>query len=487
MITQFKRLFKHSFIYAIGSLAQGIVGFILIPLYTRYLSPASYGQLEIINTLILISTMILSLGFASALLKCHERDCKDEKEQKQLVGTAFVFIVPFASFVTILAWFFGKFLARVLLGSEDFLNLIHILLLINVFAVFLSLAFAVLRMKEKSIKFIIFSLTKFGLVLGLNIYFVAFLRLDIFGILLGNFISQVIITVPFIFTLIPYANFRFSKKLLRGLFAFGIPIIPASLAMWIMDLSDRYFLKFYSSMTEVGLYSLGYKIGFVVSILVVVPFQLAWPTVSFSVAKRFDTKKIYARTLTYLLFIGCFAALAISIFSKQIVEIMSAPEYLTAYKVVPLIAFSYVLYAAHFAIVPGLHLREKTKLYPLLVVIPAVLNLILNYIFIPKYGMMGAAWSTFVCFVFMALLTYLVSNYYYKIKYEWGRIIKLVLITSILLGLNYFYRNAWTCLVIGFNIASLFLFVGLLYIFRFFRKGELKRIRSLTKKDPERV
>lgn len=482
MISQFKRLFKHSFIYAIGSLAQGIVGFILIPLYTRYLSPASYGQLEIINTLILISTMILSLGFASALLKCHERDCRGEKEQKQLIGTAFLFIIPFSTFVTILAWFFSKSLARILLGGEEFLNLIYLLLLINIFAVFLSLAFAVLRMKERSIKFVIFSLSKFALVLGLNIYFVAFLHLDIFGILLGNFISQIVIVAPFIFTLISYANFKFSKKLLRSLFAFGIPIIPASLAMWIMDLSDRYFLKFYVSMTEVGLYSLGYKIGFVVSILIVVPFQLAWPTVSFSVSKRSDTKEIYARTLTYLLFIGCFMALAISIFSKQIVEIMSASEYLTAYKVVPLIAFSYVLYAVHFAIVPGLHLREKTKLYPLLVIVPAVLNLILNYIFIPKYGMMAAAWSTFACFVFMALMTYLVSNYFYKVKYEWGRIVKLVVVSCVLLVVSYVYQNLGFWAVCSLNILILIVFVGLLFLLRFFRKGELQRIGLLLKK-----
>lgn len=477
MLDQFKRLFKHSFIYAIGSLAQSIVGFILIPMYTRYLSPASYGQLEILNTLILILSMLLSFGFASALFKCYERDCKSDNEQKQLVGTAFLFIVPFATLLTVILWFFRDFLANAFLGGLDYVNLIDLLLITNLFAVFLALAFSIMRAEEKSVRYIIFALLKFLLVLGLNIYFVAFAKMGVFGIMLGNFIAQVFISVPFIFNLIPYFRFSFSRKLLAKLFAFGIPIIPASLAMWVMDLSDRYLLKHYDSLSEVGLYSLGYKIGMVISILLVTPFQLAWPTISFSVAKRNDTKMIYARTLTYWMFVSCFIALAISIFAKQIVEVAAAPDYLSAYTIIPLIAFSYVLYGAHFVIVPGLHLKEKTRYYPLLVGIPAVLNIVLNIIFIPKYGMMAAAWSTFVCFVLMVILTYFVSNYYYKVKYEWFRILKIALVSGSLLGLSYLFQNFSFYISILLNLILLLLFFIMLLVLGFFRKGEIRQLR----------
>ncbi len=482
MLDQFKRLFKHSFIYAIGSLAQGIVGFILIPMYTRYLSPADYGQLEILNTLILILSMLLSFGFASALFKCYERDCKTDIEQKQLVGTAFLFIIPLATLSTLILWFFRDFLANAFLGGTQYADLVNLLLITNLFAVFLALAFSVFRAEEKSVKYIIFSLLKFSLVLGLNIYFVAYAEMGVFGIMLGNFIAQVFISVPFIFNLIPYFKLSFSRDLLRKLFAFGIPIIPASLAMWVMDLSDRYFLKVYDSLTEVGLYSLGYKIGFIVSILLVIPFQLAWPTISFSVAKRNDTKQIYARTLTYWLLLSSFVALAISIFAKQIVEVVSSPEYFEAYRIIPLICFSYVLYGMHFVIVPGLHLEEKTKYYPLLVGIPAVLNIVLNIIFIPKYGMMAAAWSTFVCFVLMVVLTYLVSNYYYKVVYEWSRIIKLVLISGCLLALSYLFQNFEFYTSILLNLGLLLLFFILLFATGFFRNGELSQLKVLFSK-----
>ncbi|MDD3887648.1 MAG: oligosaccharide flippase family protein [Patescibacteria group bacterium] len=482
MFDQFKRLFKHSFIYAIGSLAQSVVGFILIPMYTRYLSPADYGQLEILNTLILILSMLLSFGFASALFKCYERDCKTDIEQKQLVGTAFLFIIPLATLSTLILWLFRDFIANTFLGGTQYADLVNLLLITNLFAVFLALAFSVMRAEEKSLRYIIFSLLKFILVLGLNVYFVVYAKMGVFGIMLGNFIAQVFISVPFIFNLIPYFKFSFSKHLLKRLFAFGVPIIPASLAMWIMDLSDRYFLKIYDSLSEVGLYSLGYKIGFIVSILLVTPFQLAWPTISFSVAKRADTKQIYARTLTYWLLVSSFIALAISIFAKQIVEVVSSPEYFEAYKIIPLIAFSYVLYGMHFVIVPGLHLEEKTKYYPLLVGIPAVLNIILNIIFIPKYGMMAAAWSTFICFVLMVVLTYFVSNYYYKVVYEWMRMIKLVLISGSLLVLSYLTNTFDFYTSIFMNLGLLVLFFILLFAFRFFRNGEIEQIKLLLNK-----
>ncbi|MFH2105270.1 MAG: flippase [Parcubacteria group bacterium] len=482
MFDQIKRLFKHSFIYLIGSALQSLIGFVLIPVYTRYLSPAEYGQLEILNTILLILNIVLSLGFASALMKVHERDCKEDEERRRLIGTMYIFVLPIASVVTLLLALGAKFFTGAILDDSSQTNLIYLILATNLVVIFLNLSFAVLRSKERSKTFTLLSLIKFTFILALNTFFVIKLQLGVMGILLGNLIAQTALAFIFLPIILRSFRFTFSRQYLRKLSIFGLAVIPASLAMWIMDLSDRYFIKHFADFTEVGLYSLGYKIGFLIYILLVYPFQLAWPKVSFAVASRPDCKEIYAKTLTYFAFLGSLAALGLSLFGAQIIKLFADPQFHPAYQIIPLVAFSYVLYGLHFALVPGLHIKEKSKYYPLMIGIPAGLNLLLNYFLVPLYGMMGAAVSTLICFILVVVLTYLITQQFYRICYEWGRLAKLlgaiviVLILKWWIGADNLVLTDWI-----HNLLLLLVFTSLIWATRFFTKEELTMVKAKIK------
>lgn len=480
MFSQIKRLVKHSSIYLIGAAFQSLIGFVLIPVYTRYLSPSEYGQLEILNTILLILNIILSFGFASALQKVHERDCKTNEEKKTLIGTIYLFVIPVASLITLIIALFAKFLTQITLNDIKYTPYIYLILITNLVVIFLNLSFAVLRVKEKSKKFALFSFGKFFFAVCLNIYFVVQLKLGVLGILFGNFLAQTILSITFLPTVLKSAKFAFSKRLFYKLSIFGFAIIPASIAMWIMDLSDRYFLKHFSDFHEVGLYSLGYKVGFLIYIGLVLPFQLAWPKISFAVASRKDCKKIYARTLTYFTFIASFAALFLSLFGKQIIQIIADPKFFQAYKIIPLIAFSYVLYGIHFVLVPGLHIKEKSKYYPIMIGVPAGLNLLLNYYFVPKFGMIGAATTTLICFALVVVLTYIITARFYAVRYEWIRILKLVFTILIALFLG-FSISGFFWQKVFYNFLILLCFLVILYIIGFFDKEELKKIKLRLK------
>jgi len=479
MFDQIKRLFKHSFIYMIGTGLQSLIGFVLIPVYTRYLSPAAYGQLEILNTILLILNIVLSLGFASALLKVHERDCQGEEEQKKLIGTLYIFVIPVASAVTLLLALGAKYFTGIILEDTNQVNWLYLILATNLVVIFLNLSLAVLRSKERSKTFVWLALGKFSLILVLNIYFVTQLQLGVLGILLGNLIAQTVIAFVFLPIIIKNLKFTFSRKYLGKLSIFGLAIIPASLAMWVMDLSDRYFLKHFADFSEVGLYSLGYKIGFLVYILLVYPFQLAWPKVSFAVAARPDGKEIYAKTLTYFAFLSSLVALGLSLFGAQIIKLFAAPQYFSAYQVIPWVAFSYVLYGLHFALVPGLHVKEKSKYYPIMIAIPAALNLLLNYYFVPRFGMLGAAATTLICFIMVVILTYIITQRFYRISYEWLRLGKLLGAVLIVLILNRIYPlTDLSPAAFLYHLALMLLFLLIIFVLRFFTKEEMQKIKS---------
>jgi len=491
MLIHFKRLFKHSLLYGIATSTQAMVNFLLVPFYTRWLKPEGFGQLEIINSLLQILVIIFSLGFGSAIIKVYIRDVKKKKHKYAVLILSLIFVMPFAGLASLVMLLYAPFFSQIILGQPILKPLIYLISLINLFSIFNLLYFGFLRAQDQSKKYARAFILRSSIILILNIFSVVCLKLGVGGILLGNLIAQIILCLFFIFdsakkmkrasskTVLKNYNPALKKRcyyILKKLFKFGIPIIPATIAMFIMDLSDRYFLRFMVNMSEVGIYSLGYKIGFLIFVLLVLPLQLSWPTFSFKIAKLKENKKIFAKTLTYFLIIGFSFALFCSLFSQQAIQILATKEFLKAQKIVPWVCLSYILLGAHYLIVAGLHIKEKTKYYPLMIIAPAIINLILNYFLIQQYAMLGAAIATLIAFIIMLILTYLISNHFYPIKYEYSKIAKISLLSLIILVLNYFIQFNFIL-----KIFLLLIFIFLIWLI-ILEKAEKMKIQILLSK-----
>jgi len=478
MFSEIKKLIKHSGIYALGVSSQALLGFLLVPVYTRVLSQADFGRLEILQTFLKVLLFLIPLGFTSALLKCYHRDAKNQTQKRELVSTAFIFILLLAVLEILFLSFFAGSLSCFLI-KINFPIIIYLLLGSAFFAVLTELTLSFLRAREKSKRYILFFILRFILILGATLYLVLGLDLGLSGVILGGLIGQAIVCTFALSYLLKYVKIVYSKRALTRLLAFGLPILPASIAMWVMDLSDRYFLRFFGNFSEVALYSLGYRIGFILEVLLVIPFQLAWPAFSFRIAKRQDHRKIYVRTLTYFFLIATFGVLVLSFFGPEIIKILAPSNYASAFRVVPAVALAYVFYGLHFVLAPGIHLREKTKYYPFLIIFPAILNIILNFYFVPRYGMIGAAVTTVFSFVLVLILTYFVSQHFYPLKQEWRRLIRILTMAAIVFGLSRFLF--WPEESVGILtkvVLLLFFWIGL-WGLGFFTKEEISKVRSL--------
>ncbi len=482
-MSDIKRLFKHGMIYAVGNAIQSAVAFILIPIYTRYLSPANYGYLEILNTFVSIVSIVLGLGFASALMKTYFRDVSNDDERRKLVGTAFMFSIPVAFLVSAMMFLFSNKIGEFILQNPSLGVLVKINMLSTFFVVFMNLGLSLLRVQEKSKKYTITTVIRFLGAMGFNIYFVVYRGFDIEGVLWANLISYALVCLSLLPDIIKSSNFSFSKALFKKLWLFGLPIIPASIAMWFVDISDRYMLEFFRTPEEVGIYSLGYKVGFLISILLVAPMQLAWPTVYFSISHQADAKKIYAKVLTYYSVIGIFIALVVSLLAQDFLSWFAGSAFSGAYRIVPLVAFAYVLYGVHFILVPGLHIKEKTKLYPLLVIVPAIANILMNLWAIPRYGMMGAGATTLISFVLMVVLTQFFTRKYYAVMYEKTKLLILVLITLVVLFLGIYVEFNLAYQNIIWDVGMIIGFIVMLFVSKVVsRKDTTSLLASLSTK-----
>jgi O-antigen/teichoic acid export membrane protein len=298
-------------------------------------------------------------------------------------------------------------------GSVDYIlyfRLVFVTLFLNVG---MAMAFSVLRLREQSKRYAIFAVVQFLATAGLNILFVAVMHRGVLGILEGALIAAFLLYSILLRDIIKNAKISFSITELKEMLSFGLPLVPAGLGIWIMTMADRYFLQFLSTSQELGLYSLGYKFGMVVQGLIVGPIMLAWGPFLWSVAKEKNAKEIYSSVLTYFVVVGMAVALVLSVLSKEVLQVMAAPAFYAAYRVIPLIAVSYVLYGCCYILSPGINLERKTKYFAVIVVVGSVVNLGLNYLLIPDYGMMGAAVATVIAYLLLPPGTYFVSKRFY--------------------------------------------------------------------------
>ncbi len=172
-----------------------------------------------------------------------------------------------------------------------------------------------------------------------------------------------------------------------------------------------------------------------VQVLVMLPFSLSWAPVMWSVADKPYAQRFYATVLTYFSAIALYVALGLSVLSPEAIRLMSSQEaYWRAWQVVPFVSLSYVLYGQYYQLAVGLNLRKKTQYLPIIVGAAAGLNLLLNFILIPLWGMMGAAASTLVSYLALAILVYMVSNHFYPMTYEWSRLLKLAALFGLAMG-----------------------------------------------------
>jgi O-antigen/teichoic acid export membrane protein len=258
---------------------------------------------------------------------------------------------------------------------------------------------------------------------------------------------------------------------------FGSPLIPANISNLAMTSADRYFLQHFSTTTQVGLYSLSYNIGLVLN-LVVQAIQLAWPANLFEIAKQSNPEQHFAIILTYYTLVVGFIGLAISVLAREVVIIMTTPEFYSAYIVVPLIVLSYILFGVRNITNTGLTIKNKMQYAPLIIMATTIINLILNYLLIPEYGMLGAAWATLISYLILAITQTAVNLHFLYIPYEYLRLAKIALswgfvyASSLLVNTSSIWINLIlkSILLLGYPI--------FLFVIRFYSQQEIQFIKD---------
>lgn len=478
MSSALKNIIKHSAVYAAGSFLSSATGFLLIPIYTRYLLPADYGMLEILNVSIQVLTIFCLLGVTNGMDKAFLKDANTEEIRKITVTTATVFVLLSSVAILGVCVFFAKKLSALLFGDTRFSFWFAIVFATSFIRLNSHTPLRLLRAELKSVRYAAIEFTGFVVTIGFTIYFVVVRRLGVVGVLYGDLIGSSTVLLGSLVFLRKYLVRHFSPAILKQMLRFGVPLVPAMLAFWILRVSDRYFLQYYASPHEVGLYAMGVRFAVILELLFYAPFNYNWPAIYFRVVKQQNAREEFSSILTYFLLAICFFALAISTFSRPAIHLMTTPAFYGACKVVPVLIISTIFLGIYSNVTVGVGITGKTEYHAMSVVLAALVNIALNFLLIPTHGMLGAAAATAIAYGVKMVAGYAVSMKLYPVHYDYPRLAKIAAAFCLPFVLHEMVEPGSTLLEMMLDAGLLAGYALLLFMFGFFSPGEINWMKS---------
>ncbi len=483
--TSYKRIFTHSSIYIVGMLISKAIGFIMIPIYTNYLTPADYGILELLMMTSDVIAMLIGVGLAHAVLRFYYNyDSPDD--QKQLVSTALIAGILIFGCIFGALLFSGSLISRLILGSVEYSSYFDLVFVTMIFFAGVEIPMVFLRAKQRSLYFVTVNLVKLILQLSLNIYFIVVLDWGIPGVLYSGLISSVLVSAFLTTATIRETGLHFSWGKFKEMLGYGYPLIFTNLGAFILTYSDRYFLKYFTDLSEVGIYSLGYKFGMMVSILLIGPFLQFWSAEMFAAAKRDDSEKVFKDFFTYSTMFSILFCLGLSLYIREVIELIAMELYWPAATVVPLVCLAYIFTGMHGFAICGVLIQKRTKLLAYSTAYAVAANVALNLMLIPVLGAAGAALATIGSFWIRFYTAYRYSQGLFPLQYEWRRINTAIALAISLVIANQFIGSFNLMVRLVIDTMMLISYPIFLWLLGWFYEHE-KALLIMTLKNPIQI
>lgn len=478
MLADFRKLFRQSAIYGLGTLSTKMAGFVLIPLYTRNFSVSQFGILGLLE----VSAAVVISFFGFSLYTGFFRwywDKNSEGKKESLFFTVTLFQIGIAVVTYFAALPFLKGLSQLILDSPDYSYLLRLMLISSLLQLVLVMPNTLLRLQEKPWLFTLANILQLIFSLIVTVYFVAYKHAGIEGIYFGQIVGSFAFASVLVRYTIRNMKFRFEVSLLREIIIYCFPLFLSGVALVMLNVTDRYSLKVLGNMADVGLYSYGFKLANTLNVFLITSINFAIQPMIYRMMNAADNKRFYAKLMTYYTFGTMIFALAMMVFGMEITKLFAKRvEYFDAWYIFPFIIYSIVFGMMKDVATTGLSISKKTKVIAFTVIITATLNLVLNNVLIRLFGNQGAALSKMLSMIVFFALTLHYAQKVYPIPYEMKRIILMLIVAAGLYGISIVF-NSWA-LIPRLAIKSIVIltYPFVLYLFRFYEPVELNMIKG---------
>jgi O-antigen/teichoic acid export membrane protein len=410
-MSRLKQLGKDSLVYGLGAILAKGIGFFLLPVYTRIFPPADYGAIEMLTVISSFVSALLVMGMDSAQsFYFFEQKDQGRQAQARLVtailhwrltwGTAIVVVATLAAPLLDAFFFSGR------LGWRYFAVAFAGALLAQV----MSQAVEIFRLLYRPWPYVLVSLALTVGAAGLVLLLVLVFDQGIFGYFLGSLLASAAAAVLGWTLARDYLDFSqvqsgWWPRLLR----FGMPLVPAGMAMYLMNTADRWFIQHYHGEAALGIYAVGARFSLVMA-LAIETFRKAWWPIAMDAMHSDDGPQTYRAIARMFMGVGVAAVVYLTFLSPWLVRWLTAPAFHDAWNIVGVLSWQSLFYGFYLVASAGIWKAERTSYSMVLMVGAAVLNMLLNWLWVPSLAGMGAAIATAVSFLVWIVASLLVSE-----------------------------------------------------------------------------
>ncbi|MBP2647191.1 MAG: conserved rane protein of unknown function [Gemmatimonadetes bacterium] len=461
----FKRLGRETMTYGLGVILGRAVSFLMLPVYTRFLTPADYGIMQLLDLTVDVAAIFFTAGASSGVQRFYFKTT-DPAARARLLSTTFFLVLGLgcAGALTLatlspLIWKYGLREA----GKPWYLLIAAATFALGM-TVTMPLNFA--QTTQRARLYLGVSMTKLVLQLSMNIVFVVVLKAGVAGLLYSTLITNLLLGSVLTVWLLRQTGFQFDRQVVRDLRRFGVPYQLTWAGSFLLTFGDRFFLQAGPGIAAVGLYSMAYQFGFLLSQLGATPFLNAWNPHRHQLVPRPKEERDshYDRGFFYFNLLLITVAFGIAVFIRPVLKVMTTPEFHPAAYLVPIILLAYVAeaWAEVFRFAFDVTERTRYSTYATWIVVAVVL--VLYTVLIPRYGAYGAAVATVLGFSLRATLVYLWAQRLWPIRYRWRRHLTLLGLGIAGATVTWVMPNMAIAAQVGVGVLAVLAYFGAVYL-----------------------
>jgi O-antigen/teichoic acid export membrane protein len=422
-------------------------------------------------------------GVDTAFMRLYY-DCTDTRARQQLASTLFLFLLVVNGSLLVAGVVAAPWLTEQLIGPSYGGTLVTLTLANTFVAGFFFLPYHVFRINGEPSRYIAFTFGRSAGTIVLRLLFVIGAGMGVFGLVLADVIVTILLAALLSRSIAPLIRPVFSRSVLREALQFGLPRIPHSLAQQVVGVADRYLLKAFGTLADVGMYSIGATFGLALK-LFLSAFEAAWTPFFLGVMREKDGARILSTVSTYVIAVLALLVAGLSALATDVVALATAPAFHGAAIVTPWIAIGVMFQGLYLIGSIGLVITKKTTIYPISTGIAAAVSVVANVLLIPRFGLLGAAWANVAAYATLAGVTTVFSWRLYPVPYEWGRLARVAAAASAgyLVATRVVPGDQGTVPgLFARGMATVLVYVIVLAVSGFFHAGELKVLRDMRRR-----
>jgi O-antigen/teichoic acid export membrane protein len=425
LLNELKRLGRQSAVYGAGTILSRLGGLILLPVYTRYLSPSDYGVVETLLTGAAVLIALLGAGVTSGFFR-YWFEAPTELDRRRLFRTAWLFILASSTLGLVVCLVAADPLSSLIFNDSKWTNLIRLTGFFVWTQMNYDLLMALFRVEERPFAFVSVSIATSASTVVASLILVVVLEGGAEGMLASMAVGMFSLVLILLVVRRRSLGVGMDRHTLRRMNRFGLPLVPVGLLLALLYFSDRFFLVQLAGTDEAGRYAVAARIASGLMLLFI-GFRMAWPAFAYSIRDDDDARRTYGFVLTYVVYVIAWGAVMLSALGNWLVEVLASPQFSGAEDAIPFLTLGTTAWAAYTVVSVALSRTGHTKANWPLVLAALVVDVALNLALVPRYGLVGSAMANVCAYWTMFGLMVAVAQPIYRVPYQWLRLARLMI------------------------------------------------------------